>query len=381
MTGNLTRRGKNSWRLKFESGDRDPVTSKRRTRYVTIHGTKKAAQVELTRLLAEVDNGTSIDPSKVTIADYLTAWLNADTDLSPKTKERYRQLVAQQIIPHLGATALQRLRPVQVSDWHATLLRSGGKDGRPISARTTGHAHRILHRAYERALRLELVSRNPVHAVKPPKAAAPEVEILSTTQIGTLLGALAEHPLHPIVSLALGTGMRRGELCALTWETLDLDANTVRIERSLEETAEGLRFKLPKTKHGRRTIALPPPVADVMREHRRRQFELRLQLGLGRPSPDDLVFTLPDGTPWPPDKVSRDWSNLVRYRGLPRVMFHALRHSHASALIAAGVDIVTVSRRLGHASPAITLNVYAHKFGSTDTAAALAVASAMSGKP
>lgn len=378
--GNITRRGKTSWRLKYEGGERDPATGKRRTRFVTVRGTKREAQSELTRLLAAVDNGTAVDPSRVTIAEYLAAWLAADTDLAPKTIERYRQLVAQQIVPHLGATLLQRLRPAQVAEWHTILLRAGGKDSRPLSARTVGHAHRVLHRAYERALRLEMVSRNPVHAVRPPRPSAAEVEILSSDQIATLLAALAEHPLHPIVSLALGTGMRRGELCALTWATLDLDANTVRIERSLEETADGLRFKSPKTRHGRRTIAIPPPVADVMREHRRHQLEQRLQLGLGRPSPDDLVFTLPDGSPWPPDKVSRDWSNLVRYRGLPKVMFHALRHSHASALIAAGVDIVTVSRRLGHASPAITLTVYAHRFGSTDAAAAAAVGAAMAGK-
>jgi integrase len=329
MIGNITRRGKNSWRLKYEAGERDPVTGKRRTRFVTVRGTKKAAQAELVRLLGEVNSGTAVDPSKATIAEYVNAWLDTDAQLSPKTKERYLQLAAQQIVPHLGSTLLQRLRPSQVSEWHGILLHSGGKNGRPLSARTVGHAHRILHRAYERAFRLELVTRNPVHAVTPPKPDAPEVEILSSEQIAMVLSALAEHPLHPIVSLALGTGLRRGELCALTWATLDLDANTVRVERSLEETAAGLRFKAPKTRHGRRTIAIPPPVAEVMRDHRRWQFEQRLSLGLGRPSPDDLVFTLPDGMPWPPDKVSRDWSNTVRSRCLPRVMFHALRHSHA----------------------------------------------------
>ena len=100
-------------------------------------------------------------------------------------------------------------------------------------------------------------------------------------------------------------------------------------------------------------------------------------MGAGRPGADDLVFTLLDGSPYPPDKLSRDWGNVVRDRKLPRVMFHALRHSHASALIAAGLDVVTVSRRLGHGSPAITLNVYAHKFASKETAAADAIEAAI----
>ena len=136
---------------------------------------------------------------------------------------------------------------------------------------------------------------------------------------------------------------------------------------------------LSRPKRG--TDAAPCPcrrlAVEALREHRLRQLEQRLLLGLGRLGAEDLVFALPDGSPWPPDKLSRDWANVVRTRRLPRVMFHALRHSHASALIAAGVDIVTVSRRLGHGSPAITLSVYAHQFGSTDEAAAHAMAAAM----
>lgn len=380
MSGNITKRGANSWRLKFEAGERDPVTGERKTRYVTVRGTKKDAQRKLIRLLAEVENGTSVDPSSVTIAEYLRSWLDADNHLSPKTKERYRQLVERQIVPHLGAVPLQRLRPPQVHDWHSTLSKAGSVGGKPLSARTVGHAHRVLHRALERAIRLEIVSRNVAHPVRPPKPDAAEIEILSAEQIGGVLTRLADHPLHAIVALALGSGMRRGELCGLAWGAVDLDAATVRVERSLEETGAGLRFKPPKTRHGRRVISLPAPTIDVLRAHRRQQLEHRLLVGLGRPGPDDLVFALPDGSAYPPDKLSRDWGNVVRDRRLPRVMFHALRHSHASALLAAGVDVVTVSRRLGHGSPAITLGVYAHRFGSTDAAAARAIEAAIGAK-
>jgi integrase len=380
MTGSIIRRGRSSFRLKFEVSERDAVTGKRQTRYLTIRGTKKFAQAELIRQLSMVDNGTAVNPSKVTVAEHLRAWLDADTALSAKTKERYWQLAEQQIIPHLGSSPLQKLRPAQIDEWHTLLRRCGGKDGRPLSARTVAHAHRILHRAYERALRLELVYRNPAHVVRPPRPERAEVEILSAEQIRAVLSALEDHPLHPIVSLALGSGLRRGELCALTWATLDLEAGIVRVERSLEETAQGLRFKPPKTYHGRRGVTLPPAVVETLREYRRRQLELRLALGLGRLSADDLVFTLPDGSAFPPDKLSRDWSNFVRLRHLPPVMFHALRHSHASALIAAGVDVVTVSRRLGHSSPAITLGVYAHRFGGTDAAAAQAIAATLGSK-
>jgi integrase len=369
--GNITKRGSTSWRLKYEAGDPDPVTGKRQTRYVTFRGSKKAAQAELTRRLAEVDAGTAVEPSRVTVAEYLRGWLDNTTDLAPKTLERYRQLAKRQIIPHLGTVPLQKLRPAQILAWHASLSATG------LAARTIGHAHRVLHRGLARATSLEIVPRNVAHTVPPPKIEATEIAILSATEITDILVKLRGHPLYPIAALALGTGMRRGELCGLAWGAVDLDNATVRVERSLEETAAGLRFKPPKSRHGLRTISLPSSVVEVIRVHRRHQAEHRLALGAGRPGADDLVFTLSDGSPYPPDKLSRDWGNVVRDRKLPRVTFHALRHSHASALIAAGLDVVTVSQRLGHGSPAITLNVYAHKFASKDTAAADAIEAAM----
>ena len=143
--GNITKRGASSWRLKYEAGAPDPVTGWRQTRYVTFKGTKKAAQAELTRRLAEVDAGTAVEPSTMTVAEYVRNWLDRADHLASKTRERCRALAEQQIIPHLGRTILQKLHPAHIADWHAALLQSGGKDGARLSARTVGHAHRLLH--------------------------------------------------------------------------------------------------------------------------------------------------------------------------------------------------------------------------------------------
>jgi integrase len=210
MTGNITRRGANSWRLKFEGGERALQTGKRNTRTVTVRGTKKTAQAELTRLLAEVDRGISVDPSKVTVAEYIRAWLDSPDGLSPKTAERYRQLAEQQIVPHLGAVALQKLRPAQVDAWHGVLLKSGGKDGRPLAARTVGHAYRVLHRALARAAKSEIVSRNVASVISPPRVDAAEIKILAADQIGELLAGLDGHPLHTIA-----VSSRSGPVCAV----------------------------------------------------------------------------------------------------------------------------------------------------------------------
>jgi integrase len=110
-----------------------------------------------------------------------------------------------------------------------------------------------------------------------------------------------------------------------------------------------------------------------LRDHRRQQLELRLQLELGKSEPDALVFGNEDGTPMLPNNMTRRWQDVCISRGLPQVMFHALRDTHASALIAAGVDVVKISRRLGHADPTVTLRTYAHLFDKVDTTAATAI--------
>jgi integrase len=371
MRGNITRRGKASWRLKFDVGN--DAAGNRKTRYVTVKGRRQDAQRELTRLLAAADAGTLPEPSKVTIAVYLRAWLDGTHGLSPKTAERYRELVKQQIIPHLGAVSLQRLKPSQVQEWHGILLKSGGKGGRALAARTVGHAHRVLHRALQRAVENETLARNVASVIHPPKVEEDEIEILDPEQIVTVMRKLDGHPLFVISALALATGMRRGELLALQLGDLDLDGASVRVERSLEQTAAGLRFKGPKTKYGRRTISLPPSAVAILRTHRRQQLETRIALGLGKPGPETLLFSNPDGSPISPNYLTRRWQDTCVALDLPRVTFHALRHTHASALIAAGMDVVRISRRLGHGSPSITLNIYAHLFIKVDTASASAI--------
>jgi integrase len=361
-SGSIRKRGEESWELRFEL---DRVAGKRRSRSVYFRGSRKAAQKELSRLLAAADAGTLADPTTVTVAEYMRHYLDSTLTQSGKTLERYRELAERQIIPHLGNVKLQRLRPEQLEQWHSKLLADG------LSARTTGHAHRLLGLVLRRAVENGALTRNVAAIRKPPAVEAKEIEILSLEEVTATLDSLKGHMLHPIASLALLTGMRRGELLALEWGDIDLGRGVVRVERSLEETRAGLRVKPPKTKRGRRNIGLSADTVAMLREHRKAQIQLRLALGQG--GPPLVVFSTIEGGYLKPNGISRSWRQTCKARKLPRCSFHALRHCHASMLIRAGVDILTISRRLGHSSASMTLDVYGHLMEGADAAAVKAI--------
>jgi integrase len=198
-------------------------------------------------------------------------------------------------------------------------------------------------------------------------------------QIVTVLATLRGKPSHPIVALMLATGLRRSEALALRWQDVNLDGGTLQVEQALEQTKPrgegqtkrgGLVFRQPKTKHGRRTVTLPPSTVAILRDHRKAKLEQRLFLGLGKARDDALVFTSVDGSPYLPSTLTLQWRRAMRRAGF-KATLHSLRHTHASTLIAAGLDVLTISRRLGHGKPAITLNVYGHLIKPDDRAAAV----------
>ncbi len=367
MNGHIRRRGERSWELKFDAGV-DPLTGKRLTRYHSFKGTKREAKAELVKLVNAVNTGTYVDPSKATLGEFLDRWERdwAAINVSPKTLERYRELLRVHVRPRLAALPTQKLQPVHLAELYAKLLNEQHR-----APRTVGHVHRVLHKALAVAMEWGVVSRNVASVVRPPKVSGDaEIEILDEDQVRLILQRLRDRPLYMIALLGISTGMRRGELLALRWRDVDFDGAILRVEQSLEQTKAGLRFKAPKTKHGRRAIALAPSLVAELRRHRKNQLEERLRLGMGKIPDDGLVLARWDGNPRSPNATTKEWTRALAEFGLPAVSLHALRHTHASQLIASGLDVLTISRRLGHGSPSITLNVYAHKFRNKDEQAA-----------
>jgi integrase len=290
-------------------------------------------------------------------------------------------LINNQIIPHLGAKQLQKLKAIDIERWHNTLVTTGRKDGAGgVSARTVGHAHRVLSKALKEAARFDLVVKNVASVEKPPKVEREnEIQIVEEHRLREMLERLRGQPIYPKVVLAVFTGLRRGELLALRWRHMHLDRKILEVREALEQTtAHGIQVKPPKSKAGRRDITLPEIVVEALREHRRTQLEHRMRLGLGRlPDDDDLIFPAPAGGLTSPHALTVEWSEIADSIGMADITFHALRHTHASQLIDAGVDVVTISRRLGHSSPNVTLGTYAHFFRQQDDKAARAINEAL----
>jgi integrase len=249
-----------------------------------------------------------------------------------------------------------------------------------LAARTIGHAHRVLGKALRDAEKDNLIVKNATKLQRAPKVTDKEMVIVR--DVPTLIDKLAGFRLRVPALIALFTGMRLGEILALRWNRIDLDSKVklIQVREALEQTkAHGVRFKPAKSRAGRRDITLPDILVDALREHRRAKLELRMQLGLGRLPEDALLFATIEGGPLSPNAQSAAWADFADGIDMPDVTFHALRHTHASQLIDAGVDIVTISKRLGHAKPDITLRIYAHLFRNDDSKAAAAIDAALAG--
>jgi integrase len=385
MKGHIRQRGKHSWELKFDAGH-DPATGRRKLQYVSVKGSKGDAQKKLTELLASVGKGTFVEPNKVTVADHVRtriAQWESRRDIGTRTAERYRVLLRCQIAAHeIGAMPLQKLRAQHIEAWHSILQASGRRDGTGLAPKTIRHAHKLLKQALDDAVKFNLVTANHASLQSPPKLESKEMVILEAEQQKAVLNGLHGHEFCSLVVTALYTGLRLGELLALRWINVDLDARVIRVREALEETrTNGIRSKETKTKAGRRDVSLPDVVVTTLRDHRRQQLELRIALGLGKMPDDALVFAGSNGEPRSPGVTSTRWGILANSLGIPAVTFHALRHTHASQLIDAGIDVVTVSKRLGHSSPNVTLQIYAHRFQKSDAKAAEAINNALGGNP
>ena len=339
--------------------------------------TRKDAERAFGELRDEVRRGAYVEASKLSLTRYLDEeWFpSIEASVRPTTLRNYRDLHCAYVRQTLGRTLLVNITPARLNGYYAELLASGRRSGDGgLSPKTVRNVHSMLHKALTDAVRWGHLPRNPASLAAPPKPARAEMKVWSPTQLRTFVEFTRGDRLAAAWLLLITTGMRRGEVLGLTWEHVDFANARLAVVQSLSVVSyHDVRLIQPKTTKGRRSIALDPTTVATLQAHRLRQLEERLQWGEAWHD-SDLVFTREDGTVIHPQRMTSWFEQLARDAGLPKIRLHDLRHSYATAALAAGIPAKVVSERLGHASVMITLDTYSHILPSMQEDAAHSVA-------
>jgi integrase len=369
--GSVRQRG-STWTVVFDERRTD---GRRRQRSKGGIRTRKDAERYLREQLVSLDAGTYMAPHKLTVATYLAEhWLPAmhARGLRPSTLARYESHVRCAIGPSLGGLPLQAVMPTHLNSLYGD-LRAAGR-----APKTIRNVHGVLSKALADAERWGLVSRNAARLADVPAVARPKLRVWSPQQTWAFLRAVASDRLFAAWLLAATTGMRRGELLGLRWTDVDLDVGVLRVAQARVRAGNQVVAGEPKTARGRRTIALDPATMAALRQHRKRQAEERLLAG-PRYADSGLVFTMPDGSPIHPNRFGLWFRRRTRTAGLPAIRLHDMRHSYATAGLAAGIPPKVMSERLGHATVAFTLDTYTSALPAMDKSAADVVAALILG--
>jgi len=370
MRGSIRKRGRTyTWYL-FVA---DPATGKPRQRSKGGYRTKRECQAALNDALSTVRTGTFVEASRRTTGSFLRdEWLPAmRLNVRPTTWATYQGLLEAYVIPTLGGVELQQLSPGHL----AQELLASGRRHRPggLAAKTVRNVHVLIHRALRDAVRWGYTVRNVADAADPPKVKAAELQVWTPGQLRAFLLHVRRDRHYAAWLLAATTGMRRGELLGLRWIDVDLEAGRVAVRQPRVVVDYAVHTSEPKTARSRRSIALDPATAAALREHQARQAAEKALVGLAYED-SGLVFTHPDGSPIHPRLFSDWFKQHARRAGLPKIRLHDVRHSYATAALAAGIAAKVVSERLGHATIAITMDTYSHVLPGLDERAAATVA-------
>ncbi|OPY55788.1 MAG: putative prophage phiRv2 integrase [Pelotomaculum sp. PtaU1.Bin035] len=348
------------WQIIVEAGT--GADGRRRRIYKNVRGTKADAQKLLAKLLTELDNGTYIEPDKITLGDYLRDWMKTyvEANLSPTTVDSYRINVEKHIIPYIGRVPLQELKPMQLQKLYRSLLESGRADGKGgLSARSVRYVHRNIHEALDHAVRMQLVTRNVAELVTLPKARPYKAKVYGEQELIYLMRAAQGTDMELPISLAVALGLRRGELLGLRWGDVDFDQKCITVNNNLVQTRKGSISKDPKSESSNRTIDLPESLIILLKKHKKIQAEYRLLLGRAYNN-GGHVCCKPDGSPYCPGYYSKKFKRFLKEKGFSHIRLHDLRHANATLMLKYGVPAKVASTRLGHSSIAITLDLYSH---------------------
>ena len=375
MAGSIEKRGKDSYRLVCTNGY--DLNGKLIKHTKTIHGTKKDAQIELAKFVADVQNGLVIEGKSLKFSEFTEIWKRdyGSKELASSTYKRYCRMLETRILPYFGHFYINKIKPTDIMQFYDLLSRdtqlvrkksnNGKKTLKPLSGKTILEHHRLLRAMLHKAIYWQLLVSNPAERVQPLKAMKPKRKYYDDEQCKVLLENLTKLGEEQIkykvaIILTIFTGVRLGELMGLEWQDVDFKTGIVSINRSSQYLADkGIFTKTPKTESSIREVAIPDFVVSLLEEYKlwydeQKSFYGELWTNSNR------LFVQADGKPMHPSTISKWFVKYVAQIGLPVINFHGLRHTNATLLISQNIDVAVVAARLGHAQITTTFNFYVH---------------------
>lgn len=347
-----------TWEARYSV--RDPITGQSVQKSVYAPSQEECAK-KLRKATVEIDDGTYTEPSKLTVGKWADIWLAEYCGhVKDTTLDKYEMYIRLYIKPVLGPAKLQALGAHSIQSMYNRLQR---RESRPLSPKSIGNLHGVLHPMMEQALKLGYLPRgNPCKAVTKPRVEKKEMQAIMDTKLDEFLAAIQGHQFEAVYLVDVFTGMRQGEILGLTWADVDFKGGVIHVRKQLQkERKKGGVYRRVSVKNDRvRAIHPAPFVMDVLKAEQRRQKEHRLRAGAAWCNDMNLVFTNEVGRYQSASTVYKNFKRFVGGIGEESVRMHDLRHTFAMLSLQMGVDIKTLQKELGHATAAFTLDVYGH---------------------
>jgi integrase len=360
--GSIRQRPDGRWEARYTVG-RDPGTGKQIQKSVYAD-TQKEVRQRLQQIIVTLDEGTYIEPSKMTVAMWLDIWLEEYTgNVKDHTRVTYETQVRIHIKPSLGVIKLAMLKPHMIQSFY-NRLQKGTVNQAPLSPKTIKNNNGVFHRAMDQAVVLGYIKSNPCTGVKLPRVETPEMHPLTESEMNAFFEICAGNDYELLFKVGIFTGMRQSEIVGLTWDRVNFEAGTIYVDRQLIYVKRGkAEYKYAPPKNDKpRKLTVAQSAIRLLQEQKRRQAQMRLAIG---PLWDDsnfpgLVFTNAFGGHLVHNTLSHNFKRLVTKIGIASARFHDMRHTYAVNSLRAGDDVKTVQENLGDATAAFTLDRYAH---------------------
>ncbi|MHC1694149.1 MAG: tyrosine-type recombinase/integrase [Eubacteriales bacterium] len=324
--------------------------------------TKGEAQKYLLKINNELHNNTFVQTTKLTLREYLRSWYDEYVveNLKSNTTAGYKVNIECHIIPHLGNVELQSLTTQHIEELYRFLLKEGRSDCKGgLSPMSVIYVHRVLTKALSMAQRQLFINHNPAETAIPPKTRQKKLTIYGREEILNLFDCTLDTDMEVPIALAALCGLRRGEILALTYDDIDLEGKTIDISKQLVPIKKGVIIDTPKSEDSHRVIAIPDIVVEMILRSKERQ-EMHRSMFLNEYEENGLVVCQVNGKYIDPRSFSKKFARLLNKHNLKHIRFHDLRHSAATLMLSAGVQMKVASQILGHSSISITADLYQH---------------------